>query len=101
MAISMILLPQTSERGFGMNARLGTYLTRETLAINGMSITARGNEGQGVRFGIPVIKNRPGQDIMPLALDGLENGRTIGPPPKKDIYSPTYLRGNRDIGQEL
>jgi hypothetical protein len=24
----------------------------------------------------------------------------IGPPPKKDIYSPTYLRGNRALGQE-
>ena len=37
--------------------------------------------------------------MMPLALAGPENGPTIGRPPKKDIYSPTYLRGNRDIGQ--
>ena len=36
---------------------------------------------------------------MSLALAGLEDDPTIGGPPKKDIYSPTYLRGNRDIGQ--
>jgi hypothetical protein len=33
-------------------------------------------------------------------LAELEDDIIIGTPPKKDIYSPTYLRGNRDIGQE-
>jgi hypothetical protein len=30
-----------------------------------------------------------------------ENAFIVDRPPKKDIYSPTYLRRNPDIGQEL
>ncbi len=45
------------ERGFGKNTGLGMYLTREILAITGMSITEKGKEGQGVRFEIRIPKN--------------------------------------------
>ncbi len=42
------------ERGFGKNSGLGLFLSREILAITGMSISERGKEGQGVRFEIEV-----------------------------------------------
>jgi PAS domain S-box-containing protein len=45
------------ERGFGKNTGLGMYLTREILAITGMTITEKGKEGQGVRFEIRIPRN--------------------------------------------
>ncbi len=52
----------------------------------------------------PVRDPDPHEHVPGQGLDspsgGLENDPTIGRPPKKDIYSPTYLRRNRAIGQE-
>ncbi|HEY3420548.1 MAG TPA: histidine kinase N-terminal 7TM domain-containing protein [Methanomassiliicoccales archaeon] len=45
------------ERGFGKNTGLGMYLTREILAITGMTIAEKGCQGQGVRFEIRIPKN--------------------------------------------
>lgn len=42
------------ERGFGKNTGLGLFLSREILAITGMTISERGRAGQGVRFEIEV-----------------------------------------------
>jgi len=38
------------ERGFGKNHGLGLFLSREILAITGITITETGKEGQGARF---------------------------------------------------
>jgi hypothetical protein len=57
----------------------------------------KGEEGR-IRYP-NVQEHLLGQHTMPRHLAVLENASTIGEPPKKDIYSPTYLRGNRDNGQ--
>jgi PAS domain S-box-containing protein len=44
------------ERGFGNNTGLGLFLSREILAITGITITERGEPGKGARFGITVPK---------------------------------------------
>jgi PAS domain S-box-containing protein len=38
------------EKGFGKNTGLGLFLSREILAITGITITENGQAGQGVRF---------------------------------------------------
>jgi len=38
------------ERGFGSNTGLGLFLTKEILAITGISILENGREGEGARF---------------------------------------------------
>ncbi|MEI6795955.1 MAG: PAS domain-containing protein, partial [Methanomassiliicoccales archaeon] len=38
------------EKGFGKNTGFGLFLTREILAITGITITETGKEGEGVRF---------------------------------------------------
>jgi PAS domain S-box-containing protein len=45
------------ERGFGKNTGLGLFLTREILAITGMTISEKGKEGQGARFEIRIPRN--------------------------------------------
>jgi PAS domain S-box-containing protein len=45
------------ERGFGKNTGLGLFLTREILAITGMTISEKGKQGKGVRFEIRIPKN--------------------------------------------
>jgi signal transduction histidine kinase len=40
------------ERGFGKNHGLGLFLSREILAITGITITETGKDGQGARFEI-------------------------------------------------
>lgn len=42
------------EKGFGKNTGLGLFLSREILAITGITITENGEPGQGVRFEIVV-----------------------------------------------
>jgi signal transduction histidine kinase len=44
------------ERGFGKNTGLGLFLTREILAITGITITETGEPGKGARFEIAVPK---------------------------------------------
>ena len=44
------------ERGFGKHTGLGLFLSREILAITGITITENGEEGKGARFGIMVPK---------------------------------------------
>jgi PAS domain S-box-containing protein len=44
------------ERGFGHNTGLGLFLSREILAITGITITENGAPGKGARFGITVPK---------------------------------------------
>ncbi|MBN2734513.1 MAG: PAS domain S-box protein [Methanomicrobiaceae archaeon] len=43
-------------RGFGKNTGLGLFLSREILAITGISITENGEEGKGARFEMTVPK---------------------------------------------
>jgi signal transduction histidine kinase len=43
-------------RGFGKNTGLGLFLSREILAITGISITENGTPGKGARFEITVPK---------------------------------------------
>ncbi|MCX6689039.1 MAG: HAMP domain-containing sensor histidine kinase [Methanoregula sp.] len=43
-------------RGFGKNTGLGLFLSREILAITGITITENGNPGKGARFEITVPK---------------------------------------------
>jgi PAS domain S-box-containing protein len=49
--------PRIFERGFGKNTGLGMYLTREILAITGMTIAEIGKEGEGVVFEIRIPRN--------------------------------------------
>jgi PAS domain S-box-containing protein len=42
------------ERGFGHNTGLGLFLSREILAITGITIAENGEPGKGARFGITV-----------------------------------------------
>jgi signal transduction histidine kinase len=42
------------ERGFGKNTGLGLFLSREILAITGITITETGEPGKGARFEITV-----------------------------------------------
>jgi len=42
------------ERGFGKNTGLGLFISREILAITGLSISEHGTPGAGVRFEIGV-----------------------------------------------
>ena len=44
-------------RGFGKHTGLGLFLSREILAITGITITENGEPGKGVRFEISVPKN--------------------------------------------
>ncbi len=44
------------DRGFGQNTGLGLYLSREILAITGISIEETGEHGKGARFEITVPK---------------------------------------------
>jgi signal transduction histidine kinase len=46
------------EKGFGKNTGLGLFLTREILAITGLSIRESGVCGKGVRFEIMVPKGK-------------------------------------------
>jgi len=46
------------EKGFGKNTGLGLFLTREILAITGLSIKESGVYGKGVRFEILVPKGK-------------------------------------------
>ena len=46
------------EKGFGKNTGLGLFLTREILAITGLSIRESGVYGKGVRFEIMVPKGK-------------------------------------------
>lgn len=46
------------EKGFGKNTGLGLFLTREILAITGLSIKESGMYGKGVRFEILVPKGK-------------------------------------------
>ena len=48
--------PHIFEQGFGKNTGLGLFLTREILAITGMSIVETGTPGKGARFGITIPK---------------------------------------------
>ena len=43
-------------RGFGKNTGLGLFLSREILAITGITITEAGTPGKGARFEITVPK---------------------------------------------
>ena len=43
-------------RGFGKNTGLGLFLSREILAITGITITENGTPGKGARFEIVVPK---------------------------------------------
>ncbi|MDD5189181.1 MAG: ATP-binding protein, partial [Methanoregula sp.] len=43
-------------RGFGKNTGLGLFLSREILAITGITITENGVPGKGARFEITVPK---------------------------------------------
>ena len=43
-------------RGFGRNTGLGLFLSREILAITGITITENGTPGKGARFEITVPK---------------------------------------------
>jgi signal transduction histidine kinase len=43
-------------KGFGKNTGLGLFLSREILAITGISITENGEPGEGARFEITVPK---------------------------------------------
>lgn len=43
-------------RGFGKNTGLGMFLSREILAITGITITENGTPGKGARFEITVPK---------------------------------------------
>jgi len=42
------------ERGYGKNTGMGLFLSREILAITGISITGNGEPGKGARFEIRV-----------------------------------------------
>lgn len=44
------------EQGFGKNTGLGLFLSREILAITGITITENGTPGKGARFEITVPK---------------------------------------------
>jgi signal transduction histidine kinase len=44
-------------KGFGKHTGLGLFLSREILAITGMTITENGEPGAGVRFEIAVPKS--------------------------------------------
>ena len=46
------------EKGFGKNTGLGLFLTREILAITGITIKERGTYGKGVRFEILIPQRR-------------------------------------------
>ena len=43
-------------RGYGRNTGLGLFLTREILAITGLSIRETGEAGKGARFEIHIPK---------------------------------------------
>jgi PAS domain S-box-containing protein len=45
------------ERGYGKNTGLGLFLSREILAITGISISECGTSGQGTRFELPVPRD--------------------------------------------
>jgi PAS domain S-box-containing protein len=53
------------ERGFGHHTGLGLFLSREILAITGITITGAGEPGKGARFGILVPNGawRSGQEM--------------------------------------
>jgi len=42
------------QKGFGKHTGLGLFLSRELLAITGITITEDGEPGKGARFGITV-----------------------------------------------
>ncbi|MCK9580089.1 MAG: HAMP domain-containing histidine kinase [Methanoregula sp.] len=46
------------EKGFGKNTGLGLFLTREILAITGITIRERGTYGKGVRFEILIPQGK-------------------------------------------
>ena len=46
------------EKGFGKNTGFGLFLSREILAITGLTIKENGNQGQGARFEISVPDGR-------------------------------------------
>jgi signal transduction histidine kinase len=46
--------PHIFERGFGHHSGLGMFLTREILAITGLTIIENGEFGKGTRFEITV-----------------------------------------------
>ena len=45
------------QKGFGKNTGLGLFLSREILAITGITIQEDGDPGKGVRFVIAVPKD--------------------------------------------
>jgi|GEM_PF-917667 signal transduction histidine kinase len=57
-------------KGFGKNTGLGLFLTREILAITGITIRETGVEGEGVRFEIFV----PEGEYRSMGEDGTEPG---------------------------
>lgn len=44
------------ERGFGKNTGLGLFLSREILAITGITIKETGEQGKGARFEMTVLE---------------------------------------------
>ena len=55
------------ERGFGKNTGLGLFLSREILAITGITIKETGDPGNGARFELTVPKgNYRSVMIMPV-----------------------------------
>ncbi|MCX6698640.1 MAG: hypothetical protein NTV68_01735 [Methanomicrobiales archaeon] len=50
---TLTLLPVS---GFGKNSALGLAISREILAVNGITIKEAGEPGQGARFGMAVPK---------------------------------------------
>jgi signal transduction histidine kinase len=58
---------QIFERGFGKNTGMGLALSREILAITGITITENGVPGKGARFEMTVPKDmwrRGGSGLM-------------------------------------
>ena len=49
--------PHLFEKGFGKNTGLGLFLSREILAITGLTIRETGEPGKGVRFEIAIPKD--------------------------------------------
>jgi signal transduction histidine kinase len=61
------------DRGFGRNTGLGLFLSREILAITGITIRETGEPGKGARFEIAVPKGswRPAPDDEARPAGGL------------------------------
>ncbi|MFZ0005141.1 MAG: PAS domain-containing sensor histidine kinase [Methanoregula sp.] len=64
--ISMEDKERIFQKGFGKNTGLGLFLTREILAITGLTITETGVPGKGARFEIVVLKEAYRFSGMPV-----------------------------------